>query len=123
MYSPKGEHPKTRKTEEHKMKIKDLLDRFKLMHYRTAITREDFETYFRRTNEKITFSFNGWDGKSYNGESRTAYVYRSTINGFGEIRFIKVGKSLHSVEDKTVLEKATGEYHNGVSWFIDVLRK
>ena len=105
------------------MKIKDLLDRFKLLHYRTAITREDFETYFRRTNEKITFSFNGWDGKSYNGESRTAYVYRSTINGFEEIRFIKVGKSLHSVEDKTVLEKATGEYHNGVSWFIDVLRK
>ena len=105
------------------MKIKDLLDRFKLLDYNTAITREDFETFFRRTNEKVTFSFNGWDGKSYNGESRTAYVYRSTINGFEEIRFIKVGKSLHSVEDKAVLEKATGEYHNGVSWFIDVLRK
>ena len=105
------------------MKIKDLLDRFRLLHYMTAITREDFETYFRKTNEKVTFSFNGWDGKSYNGESRTAYVYRSMIKGFGEIRFIKVGKSLHSVEDKTVLEKATGEYHNGVSWFIDVLRK
>ena len=105
------------------MKIKDLLDHFKLLHYRTTITRDDFETYFRRTNEKVTFSFNGWDGKSYNGESRTAYVYRSTIKGFEEIRFIKVGKALHSVDDEMVFEKATGEYHNGVSWFIDVLRK
>lgn len=105
------------------MKTKDLLDRFKLLDYNTAITREDFETFFCRTNEKVTFSFNGWDGKSYNGESRTAYVYRSMIKGFDEIRFIKVGKALHSVDDEMVLEKATGEYRNGVSWFIDVLRK
>lgn len=30
---------------------------------------------FEKTNEKITFTFGGWDGKSYNGETRTSNVY------------------------------------------------
>ena len=32
-------------------------------------------TNFIETNEKITFTFGGWDGKSYNGETRTQTVY------------------------------------------------
>lgn len=28
-----------------------------------------------KTSEKITFTFGGWDGKSYNGETRTSEVY------------------------------------------------
>ena len=30
---------------------------------------------FIKTNEKITFTFSGWDGKSYDGETRTQNVY------------------------------------------------
>lgn len=29
----------------------------------------------KKTNEKVTITFNGWDGKSYNGETRTMNVY------------------------------------------------
>ena len=87
------------------------------------ITRADFESNFYRTAERITFTFNGWDGKSYDGESRTARVYRSRIEGLEDVRFVKVGKSLHTIdEDSSVLEKSTGEYHKRVSWFVDVIR-
>ncbi len=80
----------------------ELRNHFFLEDYNTAITREDFETFFTKTKEKVTFTFNGWDGKSYDGESRTATVYRTTIEG---------------------LEKATGEYHKRASWLVDVKRK
>ena len=90
----------------------------------TAITREEFETHFYKTAERVTFTFNGWDGKSYDGESRTATVYRTTIEGFEEVRLIKVGKGLHYIEEDTeVLEKATGKYHKRASWLVDVKRK
>ncbi len=61
------------------------------------------------------------DGKSYDGESRTARVYRTSIKGFEGFRFIKVGKAIHYIEeDCDVLEKATGEYHKRASWLVDV---
>ncbi len=102
----------------------ELRNHFFLEDYNTAITREDFETFFTKTKEKVTFTFNGWDGKSYDGESRTATVYRTTIEGFEEVRLIKVGKGLHYIEETTeVLEKATGEYHKRASWLVDVKRK
>ena len=50
----------------------ELRTHFFLEDYNTAITREDFETFFTRTKEKVIFTFNGWDGKSYDGESRRA---------------------------------------------------
>ena len=102
----------------------ELRNHFFLEDYNTAITREDFETFFTKTKEKVTFTFNGWDGKSYDGESRTATVYRTTIEGFEEVRLIKVGKGLHYIEEDTeVLEKAAGEYHKRASWLVDVKRK
>ena len=102
----------------------ELRNHFFLEDYNTAITREDFETFFTKTKEKVTFTFNGWDGKSYDGESRTATVYRTTIEGFEEVRLIKVGKGLHYIEEDTeVLEKATVEYHKRASWLVDVRRK
>ena len=102
----------------------ELRNHFFLEDYNTAITREDFETFFTKTKEKVTFTFNGWDGKSYDGESRTATVYRTTIEGFEEVRLIKVGKGLHYIEEDTeVLEKATGEYHKRASGLVDVRRK
>ena len=74
-----------------------------------------------KTKEKVTFTFNGWDGKSYDGEIRTASVYRTSIPGFESVRLIKVGKGLHYIdEDRMVVEKATGESHPEASWLVDV---
>ena len=94
-----------------------------LIDANTAITREDFENNFHRTAERITFTFNGWDGASYNGESRNAYVYRTTIEGYEDVRFIKVGKGLHYIdEDSDIIEKATGITHKEAEWLVDVKR-
>ena len=57
------------------------------------------------------------------GESRSAYVYRCNISGFEGLRFVKVGKGLHLVdEDDMVLEKATGKMNRAVDWMVDVKR-
>ena len=70
-----------------------------------------------------SFTFNGWDGKSYDGESRCASVYRTSMKGYEDARFVKVGKGLHYIdEDSSVLEKATGESHKEAEWLVDVLR-
>lgn len=99
----------------------ELRTHFFLEDYNTAILCEDFERFFTKTKEKVTFTFNGWDGKSYDGESRTASVYRTSIPGFESVRLIKVGKGLHYIdEDRMVVEKATGESHPEASWLVDV---
>ena len=98
-----------------------LRTHFFLEDYNTAILREDFERFFTKTKEKVTFTFNGWDGKSYDGDSRSASVYRTSIPGFENVRLIKVGKGLHYIdEDRMVVEKATGESHPEASWLVDV---
>ena len=121
MLLPKGE---TKKTEENTMKnLYTLRNEFILRNYNTAITRADFEAHFTKTKECIEFTFNGWDGKSYNGESRRAYIYRTDIPGYEEARFIKVGKSLHYIDEESrVLEKATGIFHKEAEWLVDVER-
>ena len=58
-----------------------LREQFELID-RIAINRMTFEAHFTKTKERIEFSFNGWDGKSYNGETRHAYVYRTDIPGY-----------------------------------------
>ena len=99
----------------------ELRTHFFLEDYNTAILREDFERFFTKTKEKVTFTFNGWDGKSYDSESRTASVYRTSIPGFESVRLIKVGKGLHYIdEDRMVVEKDTGESHPEASWLVDV---
>ena len=106
------------------MNIYQLRNAFDLKVYNTAITRADFEAHFTKTRESIRFTFNGWDGKSYDGESRRATVYRTTVKGYEDVRLIKVGKGLHYIEEDTeVLEKATGKYHKRASWLVDVRRK
>ena len=98
-----------------------LRNHFFLEDYNTAITREDFEAHFTKTKEKVTFTFNGWDGKSYDGESRVASVYRTDGKGYEDVRLVKVGKGLHYIEeDHEVLEKATGKYNKQASWLVDV---
>lgn len=101
----------------------ELRTHLSLEDYNTAVTREDFETFFTKTREKIIFTFNGWDGKSYDEESRTATVYRTSIKGYENVRLIKVGKGLHYIEEeRMVMEKATGENHPEASWLVDVKR-
>ena len=96
---------------------------FGLREYNTAITRADFEANFTKTRESVRFTFNGWDGKSYDSESRRAKVYRTDLEGYEDARFVKVGKHLHYIdEDSSVLEKTTGEYHKEAEWLVDVLK-
>ena len=64
-----------------------------------------------------------WDGKSYDGESRNARVYRTNLPGFEAVRLIKVGKGLHYIdEERQITEKATGEKHPEASWLVDIER-
>ena len=101
----------------------ELRKHFFLEDYNTAILREDFERFFTKTKEKVTFTFNGWDGKSYDGESRSAKVIRTNLPGYEEVRLIKVGKHLCYIEEDTsILEKATGEKHPEASWLVEVER-
>lgn len=112
-----------KKTEDFTMNAYEIRKHFFLQKYNTEINRRDFETFFRKTSEKVTFTFNGWDGKSYNGESRRATVYRTTVGGFGDVRLVKVGKGLHFIDEgSSVLEKATGESHPEAEWLVDVAR-
>ena len=127
IYTKKGTSPKeheAHESEEFTMtNIYTLRNHFELHEYQTAITRADFEAHFKATKEKATFTFNGWDGKSYDGESRTARVYRTDVKGYENARFIKVGKGLHYIEENSrILEKATGEYHVRAEWLVDVLK-
>jgi hypothetical protein len=117
---------KQRKTEDFMMRtaytfreeIKDIT-----IKYGTEINKSDFEMLFTRTKESVKFSFNGWDGKSYNGECRTAKILRVNFKGYENCRFIKVGNGIHMInENDMVLEKATGEYHNSCNWAINVAR-
>jgi len=94
-----------------------------LQNCNTKITKADFEALFTKTKERVTFTFNGWDGESYDGESRTGCIYRAAIKGYEEVRFIKVGKGLHYIdEDSSMIEIATGEAHKEAEWPVDVAR-
>ena len=103
--------------------IYQMRETFELKDYNTAITRADFEAHFTKTTESVQFTFNGWDGKSYDGESRKARVYRTNIKGYENVRFIKVGKALCYIDEESlILEKATGESHPEAEWLVDVLK-
>lgn len=106
------------------MNAYELRNEFKRYINSTAITREDFEAHFHPTKDKVVFTFQGWDGKSYDGETRRATVYRTDVKGYEGIRFVKVGKGIHYIEeDELVMERATGKSHPRASWLIDVMRK
>lgn len=105
------------------MNAYDIRNHFILGNYNTSITRKEFEEFFTKTKEAICFTFNGWDGKSYDGESRNARVYRTSIPGYEEVRFIKVGKALCYIDEESkIIEKATGEAHPEAGWIMDVER-
>lgn len=102
---------------------KQLTETLFTFKFGTEISREDFERLFTKTRERLEFTFNGWDGKSYNGETRTALIFRTNLPGCENNRFVKVGRSVHMVlEDSAVIEKSTRIAHKGVMWMIDVVR-
>lgn len=87
-----------------------------------------------KTNEKIEVTFNGWDGKSYDGESRKMnvwinnnvpgkkFVYKrqggfeSWQNGTYKI------DAIFEITDNMILNKNTNEYHPEVElwWSVEV---
>ena len=105
------------------MKAWQIRENFELID-RIAISRRAFEELFTHTKERIEFTFNGWDGKSYNGESRVARVYRSNLPGYEDCIFVKVGKALHYIDtEDQVVNKLTGEAHPTAGWLVDVLKR
>ena len=103
--------------------IYKMRNEFTLREYNTAITREDFERSFTKTRDKVRFTFQGWDSKSYDGEARNAKVIRTDVPGYEDVRLIKVGKHLCYIEeDRMITEKATGEQHPEASWLVEVER-
>ena len=105
------------------MNVNALRNHLRMGKHNVEISREDFENNFFKTAERVTFTFNGWDGKSYDGESRSGYVYRTAIEGYEDVRFVKVGKGLHYIDENSdVIEKATGIAHKEAEWLVDVSR-
>lgn len=104
-------------------KATELRNTFTFEDYNTALSKADYEHFFTKTKETVRFTFNGWDGKSYDGEARNAKVIRCNKPGYEDIRFIKVGKHLCSIdEDWMVIEKSTGEQHPTTDWFAEIKR-
>ena len=103
--------------------IYETRNQMELHDYGCAITRAYFEAHFTKTRAYVRFTFAGWDGKSYDGESRSARVYHSDLPGLENVRLIKVGKHLCYIdEESSRLEKATGEYHPEAEWLVEVDR-
>lgn len=82
---------------------------------------------FVKTKEKIEITFNGWDGKSYDGETRKMNVWVcDTLPGK---KFVYIRKSFEGwdgnykadcfmlVTDNMVVEKATGIAHPEVDYY------
>lgn len=84
---------------------------------------------FIKTKEMATVTFNGWDGKSYDGESRRMAVWTSKTHPgkkFVNKRqggFERIDGSRYSIDaffvitDNMVVEKATGKAHPEVDYF------
>ena len=52
-----------------------------------------------------------------------ATVYRTNIEGFDHVRFIKVGNHLCYIDEySSILEKATGAYNPEAEWLVEVKR-
>lgn len=58
---------------------------------------------FTKTSEKVTFTFGGWDGKSYNGEGQTKPVYTKNSK-----RFILAYSAAYKVY---IVHELTGKFH------------
>ena len=54
-----------------------------------------------KTNRKVRITFDGWDGKSYNGEGRNLTVYTHPLRGGDYVRgYFNGSRCYHKVTDK-----------------------
>lgn len=84
-----------------------------------------------KTSEKIEVTFNGWDGKSYDGETRKMNVWTSPTHPGKKFVYKRQGgfeswdgkkykvDCMFEVTDKMVVEKATGIAHPEVDFYCD----
>ena len=85
---------------------------------------------FIKTNEKVDVTFNGWDGKSYDGETRKLNVWlcdkipsKKFVNLARVGGFERIDGSHYSIDaffeitDNLVVEKATGIAHPEVEYY------
>ena len=77
MYSEAVSNPATEQQEFTTIKIYDIM----------ATKQNKLEALaqangFIKTSENVTFTFSGWDGKSYNGEGQTKPVYTKNSKRF-----------------------------------------
>lgn len=84
---------------------------------------------FVKTSEKVEITFNGWDGKSYNGESRKMNVWKN--ERFPEKKFVYLRKggfestnygkykidAVFEVTDRMVVEQETGIEHPEAEYY------
>jgi hypothetical protein len=97
--------------------------RSELLELKKAPKRE-LETIrgFYETKEKITVTFGGWDGKSYDGEGRALRVW--THSAHPDTQFVLAGRgkyrSFHAVQDTKHPKSGLPEvsYHTDVNDYI-----
>lgn len=107
-----------------KYTVSDLRNILEMDTCTCYIRNKVFKDNFYKTNEKIEFTFNGWDGKSYDGETRKAYILKTNLEGFEDCEFVKVGKNLHIINrNRQVIEKSTGIPHATVAWVVCVAQR
>ena len=82
-----------------------------------------------KTSEKIEITFNGWDGKSYDGETRKMNVWVSSMCPGKKFVYKRQGgfegwdgkkykvDCMFEVSDEMVVEKATGISHPEVNYY------
>lgn len=82
-----------------------------------------------KTSEKIEVTFNGWDGRSYNGESRKMNVWVSKNHPSKKFVYLRQGgfesiqngtykiDAIFEVTDRMVLNKKTGKYNPAVAYY------
>ena len=91
--------------------------------------KEEMKYGFVKTSEKIEITFNGWDGKSYDGETRKMNVWVHPLHQGKKFVNKKQGgfqridgshyriDAFFEVTDNMVVEKATGIAHPEVEYY------
>lgn len=84
---------------------------------------------FTKTNEKVEVTFNGWDGKSYDGETRKMNVWVSESHPGKKFVYKRQGgfyniqegtykiDAIFEITNNMIVEKATGIAHPEVEYF------
>ena len=84
---------------------------------------------FVKTSEKAEVTFNGWDGRSYNGETRKMNVWTCQTHPGKKFVYMRKGgfesiqngkykvDAVFEITENMVVEKATGIAHPEVEYF------